>query len=282
MTTDHNINDDCNIICKHPNIGGRLRGLRDKHGITRNALGKALGISTSYLSLIESGARNSMSPSMLGKLAIYFRVSPEWLETGADVDLIASLTHEYSQAIDESGLRDEAAQTAFQVGAILDGFPTLSRQTRASLSKEIGRLIDGFCQTCAERDGKIRDIGLKLARAKIDPNFQSIVENSIKSDTLHSMSSLLENLLARVKKLTCAHGEKTELARVLKVSPQAVHAYLNGASAPSAEVTLQLQKWVEMRESEQKEGPAVVRATTEPKTRIRKSNAKPNSGPPRK
>jgi transcriptional regulator with XRE-family HTH domain len=51
----------------------RLCLLRQAHGLSKQDLATAIGISASYLSLLESGNRHG-SPAVLDKLADYFRI----------------------------------------------------------------------------------------------------------------------------------------------------------------------------------------------------------------
>jgi transcriptional regulator with XRE-family HTH domain len=51
----------------------RLCLLRQAHGLSKQDLAAAIGISASYLSLLESGNRHG-SPAVLAKLAAYFRI----------------------------------------------------------------------------------------------------------------------------------------------------------------------------------------------------------------
>jgi transcriptional regulator with XRE-family HTH domain len=83
--------------------------------------------------------------------------------------------------------------------------------------------------------------------------------------------SLLSHWIDRANALVSHRGGKAALARDLGVSPQTIHAFLTGASAPSAENTLRLQAWVIETEAK-KESSESVRAPSEPKTQTRKSD----------
>jgi hypothetical protein len=81
----------------------------------------------------------------------------------------------------------------------------------------------------------------------------------------------LKALLDRVKRAATAHGKKTELARVLAVSPQRVTNWLSLDRAPNGEVTLQMLRWVEAEEAKQKRDRDSVSALPRRKTRSTQS-----------
>ena len=83
--------------------------------------------------------------------------------------------------------------------------------------------------------------------------------------------SLWKNLRLRIREATDERGKRAALARKFKVTPQAVSEWLSGASAPTAETTLRLLKWVTKAEGKQQKGSGSVSTTAEAKTRRRKS-----------
>ncbi len=58
-------------------------------------------------------------------------------------------------------------------------------------------------------------------------------------------TSLWVKLRDRIRDLTQPRGEKANLARRLEVSPQVLNAWLSGASAPPAHITLWLKEWAD-------------------------------------
>lgn len=71
--------------CKNSQMGNenRIREWRDKRELTLEELSERTGISTSYLSRMESGARN-VSIKNLEKMAAALEISPSELVTGSD------------------------------------------------------------------------------------------------------------------------------------------------------------------------------------------------------
>ena len=97
------------------------------------------------------------------------------------------------------------------------------------------------------------------------------------------MSPELEHLpvlLERVRRTASRYGAKSELARFLGVSQQAVSSYLRGKSLPGAEVALRMLQWVTACEDQSKKDARGVAAPLARKAQARKSqsNEKPNSG----
>ena len=54
-----------------------------------------------------------------------------------------------------------------------------------------------------------------------------------------------KQIVAALKRLTKPSGAKAQLAKELKTSRQNVNKWLSGAGAPSAELTLEVFRWVE-------------------------------------
>jgi len=93
-----------------------------------------------------------------------------------------------------------------------------------------------------------------------------------------SRKSHWQQLRKEVAAATVKRGCRAALARVLHVTPQALNEWLQGRSAPPAEQTLRLLKWVTAEEATQKKraGSAETRPARE--TRKRKSkHEKPSS-----
>jgi len=75
-----------------------------------------------------------------------------------------------------------------------------------------------------------------------------VVDNGAASDTVSNMSSEIptwKQIVAALKRLTKSSGAKAQLAKELKTSRQNVNKWLSGAGAPSAELTLEVFRWVE-------------------------------------
>ncbi len=75
---------------KEPQIGGRIKRLRHQKGVSQAQLADTLGISPSYLNLIEHNRRR-ITVSLLFRIAGYFRVEPGELAESDDARLIGDL-----------------------------------------------------------------------------------------------------------------------------------------------------------------------------------------------
>ena len=65
-------------------VGPRIRRIRNSKGLTQTAMAEALGISPSYLNLIERNQR-PLTVQLILKLASVYKIDPDELqgETGA-------------------------------------------------------------------------------------------------------------------------------------------------------------------------------------------------------
>ena len=84
-------------------------------------------------------------------------------------------------------------------------------------------------------------------------------------------SSMLKQLLERVRRVTKARGAKKALADALSVQKAQVSQWLTDKRSPNAEDTLRLLKWVTEAEAEQTKDPARVSPRTGQKTQKDKS-----------
>lgn len=60
----------------------RLRELRDDVGLTQPGLARAIGVSTSYINLLESGERPNPTVETVDRICMFFGVTREWLLDG--------------------------------------------------------------------------------------------------------------------------------------------------------------------------------------------------------
>lgn len=63
-------------------VVNRIIDLRKKNNYTQNEFAKKLGVSQTYISMLESGEK-PLSKSMLGKISSTFRISSSWLLFGS-------------------------------------------------------------------------------------------------------------------------------------------------------------------------------------------------------
>ena len=80
----------------------RIKELREKLGLSQDALGKALGIGRSAVSRIESGT-NALTEANIRLLCQQYNVNREWLESGegemflqGDDALVAKVAEKYN------------------------------------------------------------------------------------------------------------------------------------------------------------------------------------------
>lgn len=91
--------------------------------------------------------------------------------------------------------------------------------------------------------------------------------------------SLWTDLRKRLALLTRPRGARAALARLFRVSPQAVNQWLSGDSNPTAETTLRLLQWVEQEEAKQKTLGGACNTAKSKRTRARKSSENPTQSP---
>src|SRR4051812_21375893 len=81
-------------------LGRRIRPLRVRLGLSQAALAQRLGISASYLNLVEHD-RRPVTTALLLELARVLDVDLRTLAAGGDADLLASLTEIFSDPLFE-------------------------------------------------------------------------------------------------------------------------------------------------------------------------------------
>ena len=90
------------------------------------------------------------------------------------------------------------------------------------------------------------EIALALQRGALADG-KPIVDTATAADTIARVSSDIptwKQMVAALKRLTNSPGAKAQLAADLKTSRQNVNKWLSGAGAPSAELTLEVLRWV--------------------------------------
>jgi transcriptional regulator with XRE-family HTH domain len=97
--------------------------------------------------------------------------------------------------------------------------------------------------------------------------------------TVSSRKSHWQQLRRRVVHATTRRGARRALAKLLRVTPQALNEWLHDRSAPPAEQTLRLWWWLEAEAREKnRDGRAKTRPPHKPKKGKSVKNEKPNSG----
>ncbi len=85
-------------------VGGRIRDRRMDISMQQAVLAKAVGISASYLNLIEHNRRN-IGGKLLNDLAIHLDVRAEWLANGAEDTLLSALQEAASSSSENHDLQ---------------------------------------------------------------------------------------------------------------------------------------------------------------------------------
>jgi predicted transcriptional regulator/transcriptional regulator with XRE-family HTH domain len=127
-------------------LGKRIRGLRVRAAVSQAELAKRLGISSSYLNLLEHD-RRPVTTGLLLDLARVLDVDLRVLSTGTDPDLLATLSEIFSEPIFE-----DHPLTARELSAFVDANPDVARavvllhrafaSTRSSLENFAERVLD--------------------------------------------------------------------------------------------------------------------------------------------
>jgi transcriptional regulator with XRE-family HTH domain len=259
-------------------VGERLRTLRLARQETLREVAGAAGVTEGYLSHLEVGTRSGVSNAVANALAAHFGTSAKWILTGEEEDPISLATEEYYRAIEDSGLREEAAELSHQIAVLLDYFISADDSGRRLALPRIAHMVERFAAECSARNGAIREAGMKLARANFGAASQVILDFRDTLEDTSNMPDLWPLLLERVKECLKT-ARQIDLAKHLGVSKQAVNQYLHGTSVPSIEKGLRLLEWVKAEEAK-KSGPEGGGTPSEPRTQKRKSDEKPSSGPP--
>jgi len=86
---------------ERPRLGGKLRALRRREGFTQVAMARELGISASYLNLIEHD-RRPVSATLLIRLAQRFDVDVKQLSSDSDAQLLGELMEAFGDPLFEN------------------------------------------------------------------------------------------------------------------------------------------------------------------------------------
>lgn len=89
-------------------FGRRLREMRAERGVTLAEMAEALGVSSAYLSALETGRRPRPTPARLDQICAYFGII--WDEAEALKDL--ARVSQPRVTIDTAGLSAEATELA--------------------------------------------------------------------------------------------------------------------------------------------------------------------------
>ncbi len=122
-----------------PQIGGKIRRLRRQRQVSQGAVATAIGISASYLNLIEHNRRNITVP-LLFKFAGYFGIEAGELAQSDDTQLVGDLMEVFGDELfvdsdlTNQDIRDLAANNPVAARATLHLFDKYRAQQQASVS----------------------------------------------------------------------------------------------------------------------------------------------------
>lgn len=136
-------------------LGTKVRNLRRREQLTQVQLAGKLGVSASYLNLIENNRRPLPAPLLL-KLAELFQVELQTFATGNDVRLVAELLELFGDPLFEGqGLTSadvrELAVGQPSVGRAVLGLYRGFREARESAQQMASRLAEGDDVTALDR-----------------------------------------------------------------------------------------------------------------------------------
>ena len=132
---------------KEPRLGAKVRALRRRENLSQVVLAEKLGISASYLNLIENNRRPLPAPLLI-KLAQQFKVELSSFATDEDARLVADLLEAFADPLfEEQGLtsvdvREMTASSPEAGRAVLSLYRAYqaSRTATSALSTERLRL----------------------------------------------------------------------------------------------------------------------------------------------
>jgi len=226
--------------------------------------------------MLENAA-TPLTHSTAKKLALFYKVDVDWLLTGQASPLKAA-QERFQKEIKASGLDADAETAIEEIATWLRHLVTGNESMQKPALTRIQAIAEGFAAQCTKRNKPIRQASLEIAHII---NSKTIIDYLDETDTSSDMSELWPSLLERTKNCL-QNNSQYSLAKHLGISRQAVHAYIAGASAPSAEKTLQLLKWVEEMEGKEKSGSAGAATPTEARTRTKKTRKDELSSDPPK
>ncbi len=196
-------------------IGTRIRERRVMNGIKQSDLARQVGISPSYLNLIEHNRRRIGGKTLL-RLADALHVEPTLLSEGAEATLIAALR--------------EAASRQGKDGAELDR------------SEEFAGRFPGWAHLLASLNRRVQDLERTVEtltdRLTHDPHLAASLHEVISTVTaIRSTSSILvETEALEPEWQSRFHRNINEESRRLAEGAEALVRYLEGAASIEAEI----------------------------------------------
>ncbi|PCJ84433.1 MAG: XRE family transcriptional regulator [Hyphomicrobiales bacterium] len=196
-----------------PQIGGKIRRLRRQRHLTQSDLAQSIGISASYLNLIEHNRRKITVP-LLFKISGYFGIEPGELAESDDSQLIGDLMEIFGDDlfadsdVTNQEIRDLAFSNPVAARAVLrlfDRYQSLS-QDRADISTEdqnepYHRATDAISDFLQENANYFPPLEEAAGRVRED------IENSSAGNLEQGLRAWLENISGtQVQLSSMPHG----------------------------------------------------------------------------
>lgn len=125
----------------------RIKQIREKLGLSQDALGKALGIGRSAISRIESGT-NALTEANIKLLCQEFGVNRSWLETGTGEMLIAAPSDELVALAEKYHLRHKEF-------VLIEKLVTMSEKERDGIFRFMMDVVGGATGEGANPDAYV-------------------------------------------------------------------------------------------------------------------------------
>jgi len=226
----------------------KLRKMRTMLGMSQKEVAGEIGVSEPYLSQLETGKRVP-SDEVARKLASLYGMEIGELGEPAVPLRSPAAWKEVKNAINESSLEQYRDAAVGKILRQLDRLITAgSSDERQAICEIVAGAVEDFARECEERGSGVRVAYLKLLQAYIEDNQMTARSVRIDSDERLgdprvSAITTWEQLRSLLANHDWEHGEKSSLARELKVSRQSVHRYIGGIDEPPAGIALQLLQW---------------------------------------
>ncbi len=198
-----------------PRLGGKVRALRRRENLNQVQLAERLGISASYLNLIESNKR-PFPAALLIKLAQLFNVDLHSFASDDDARLVADLFEAFADPLFEANaltsgdVREMAMASPATARAVLTLYRAYqgARESTESLSS---RLSDGEELTGIDQSGLPSEQTSDLIQRHMNhfPELEAGAEELWRTAKLHS-EDLYPGLIRYLEK---AHGVEVRVAR---------------------------------------------------------------------
>ena len=244
-------------------VGARVRAVRTKHRLSQRSLASLIGLTRDRLNSIEIG-RVALRFDPGWELCLRFDVNPVWLalgegDSGGFVDYPGSADI-FGDVLFSDVLRDLEHGDEFGRARYSEFRELRLRSTSGA------NVIANVRQFASDAERCRPDLVAELQK-RIDT--EDIKRYLIRSQMKRSLS--WNDLRRRLRAVTRNRGSQAELARRLKVTPQAVAEWLVGASAPTADKTIRILNYVEDAEAKQQKQSAGVSEAPARKTPQRQS-----------